>query len=184
MQKAVEKRRREFAAGRTCARDALGALGFAAEPLLRNDLSAPLWPGGSIGTISHSHTWAGAAVVRTKESRGIGLDIETVERVSMSIARKVFTPAETAVMEKTPASRHKEFLALVFSAKESVYKCLAPLVSAHLGFLDAEVEQKDASCFTVRMGTAIAAELPACACLTGRYFFHEGCVFTGIFLQA
>jgi len=182
IQKAVEKRRWEFASGRTCARAALGALGIAGVPILRNELSAPVWPEGIIGAISHSHTWAGAAVAPSSVIAGIGLDIETIERVSLPIARKVLTPAETAVMEKIPDSRHKEFLALVFSAKESVYKCLSSLVPVPMGFMDAEVQQASPSSFEVRMSSGIAVSLPACACMTGRYFVHEGCVFTGIFL--
>jgi enterobactin synthetase component D len=184
MHKAVEKRCHEFAAGRTCARDALGSLGIAAAPILRNDLAAPLWPEGIVGAISHSHTWAGAAVARRSDLAGIGLDIETVERLSMNIARKVLTPAEAAVLSCSPASRHKELLALAFSAKESVYKCLSCLVDSQMGFQDAEVRVTGPLSFEIRMSTAISRALPACRCLTGRYFMHEGCVFTGIFLAA
>ena len=182
VEKAVDKRRREFAAGRTCAREALRSLGIAAAAILRNDLSAPVWPDGIIGAISHSHTWAGAAVARGSDIAGIGLDIETIERVSMPIARKVLTPAETAAMDNVQEPRRKEFLALAFSAKEAVYKCLSPLVAVPMGFQDAEVRQTGPSHFEVRMSPEIAGALPVCACMTGRYFVHEGCVFTGIFL--
>ena len=183
VEKAVEKRRSEFAAGRACAREALGLLGVAPGPILRTGEGySPLWPGGIAGAISHSHTWAGAAVALTKDASGIGLDIETVDRVSMSIARKVLTPAEMREMERVPVAGRKEFLALVFSAKEAVYKCLAPLAGDHLGFMDADILRESASEFTAVMDASVARALPACARMTGRYFLHEGCVFTGLFL--
>jgi hypothetical protein len=53
-----------------------------------------------------------------------------------------------------------------------------------MGFQDAEVRVTGPLSFEIRMSTAISRALPACRCLTGRYFMHEGCVFTGIFLAA
>jgi phosphopantetheine--protein transferase-like protein len=182
--KAIHKRRCEFATGRACAREALGALGYAPMPILQAPSRAPLWPDAILGTISHSHTWAGAAVARAEQLAGIGLDIETVDRVSMNIARKVLTGAEAAVLHNLPADEHKTFLALLFSAKEAVYKCLASAVRVHMGFHDAEVRKAGPSCFEVHMSPEIARACPACAFLTGHYFFHDGCVFTGIALAA
>ncbi len=182
--KAIDKRRHEFAAGRACAREALGAIGYAPMPILRAASSAPLWPKGILGTISHSHTWAGAAVARAEHLAGIGLDIETVGRVTKNIARKVLTGAESALFHNLPAEEQKAFLALLFSAKEAVYKCLSPFVSAHMGFHDAEILKAGPSSFEVRMSHEISQAQPACARLTGHYFFHDGCVFTGIALEA
>jgi phosphopantetheine--protein transferase-like protein len=182
--KAVDKRRCEFAAGRACARQALGALGHAPAPILQAASPAPLWPDGILGTISHSHTWAGAAVARAGELAGIGLDIETVGRVTMNIARKILTTAETEVMHAMPAAEQQAFLALLFSAKEAVYKCLARIVPVHMGFHDAEIRTAGPSCFEVRMSPQVAQAQPACTSLTGQYFFHDGCVFTGIALAA
>lgn len=182
--KAIDKRRCEFAAGRACAREALGALGYAPMPILQAPSRAPLWPDAILGTISHSHTWAGAAVVRAEQLAGIGFDIETVDRVSMNIARKVLTGAEATVLQNLPADEQKAFLALLFSAKEAVYKCLARVAPVHMGFHDAEVRKAGPSCFEVRMSPEISHACPSCASLTGHYFFHDGCVFTGIALKA
>jgi phosphopantetheine--protein transferase-like protein len=182
--RAVEKRRREFAAGRACAREALAALGSAAAPILHDDVSAPVWPAGIIGALSHSYTWAGAALARRSDLAGLGLDIETVERVTMSISRKVLTETEAAFMERLPDSERKHYLALAFSIKESVYKCLAPLVAASLNFSDACIRVIDAASVEVRMGSRISRLMPACETMTGRYFLHEGCVFSGICLKS
>ena len=60
VKKAVEKRRREFSAGRTCARQALRELGCADAPIVHNQNGAPLWPPGIVGSITHSNTYAAA----------------------------------------------------------------------------------------------------------------------------
>jgi len=51
---ATDERRREFAAGRSRARELLGRLGFAPVPILRTGDRTPLWPRGAIGSIAHS----------------------------------------------------------------------------------------------------------------------------------
>jgi 4'-phosphopantetheinyl transferase EntD len=51
--RATEKRRREFTAGRECARAALAGLGLAAVPILRGYRGAPQWPDGVVGSITH-----------------------------------------------------------------------------------------------------------------------------------
>ena len=55
VKKAVEKRRREFSAGRTCARQALRELGCADAPIVQDQNGAPLWPPGIVGSITHSN---------------------------------------------------------------------------------------------------------------------------------
>lgn len=45
---AIQKRIEEFAAGRTCARLALNALGVPAQPILRGSSREPLWPLGIV----------------------------------------------------------------------------------------------------------------------------------------
>ena len=184
IKKAVDKRRLEFAAGRACAREALVAIGLGPMPILQNEAHAPLWPHGVRGAISHSHTWAGAAVTGSPELCGIGLDIETIRRVNQGIGRMVLTQQETDFHAALPDTEKQQYLALVFSAKEAVYKCLAPLSAVRIGFKDAIVRQTDGQKFEVLMSSRIASALPACACMTGRYFLHEGSVFTGIVLRA
>ena len=184
IKKAVEKRRCEFAAGRACAREALGAIGCAPAPILRDESLAPVWPDGILGAIAHSHTWAGAAVTRSPDLAGIGLDIETIERVNLDIGRMVLTKQETDFYAALPDAEKTQYLSLIFSAKEAVYKCLSPVSAIRIGFKDAIVQQTDGQKFEVFMSGPIADALPACACMTGRFFLHEGSIFTGIALGA
>jgi len=91
VEKAVEKRRREFSAGRCCAREALRQLGCDTGPIGQDRNGAPRWPDGIVGAITHSSTCAAAAAARTKHLLGIGIDLETVSRVSEMIAGKILT---------------------------------------------------------------------------------------------
>jgi phosphopantetheine--protein transferase-like protein len=181
IQSAVAKRQQEFGAGRSCARKAMAKLGIKETPLLKKTDGSPEWPAGIVGAISHSTTWCGAAVARRKYICGIGLDIETIDRVSIRIARKILTPLE---MEWVNASEEaQKRLALLFSAKETIFKCVAPIYGKRLGFHDTEITHvTEESSFEVKLDKKISAVMPYCSTLTGRYFIHEGEVFTGMVL--
>ena len=50
---AVDRRRREFATARACARAALAKLGVPAAPIVPGSRGAPQWPPGVVGSITH-----------------------------------------------------------------------------------------------------------------------------------
>jgi 4'-phosphopantetheinyl transferase EntD len=121
--RAVAKRRREFAFGRACARAALGA--EVAIGVGRG--GAPIWPAGVTGSITHTDDYAAAAVVR---AGNIGIDVELLARIAevSGLAERVALPTEREVP-----------VGVVFSAKESVYKCLYPTAGRFLEFADVEL---------------------------------------------
>ena len=181
---AVARRRHEFGSGRVCARNAMARLGIKDSPLPRSPEGLPVWPAGIVGVISHSTTWCGAAVGRQEDIRGIGLDIETIDRVSMRIAKKVLTPAEYAWI--TTCSQEAQMrLALLFSAKETLFKCVSPVYGKRFGFYDMAITQvtQEEQSFEVKLDHTLSASLPHCITLTGRYCIHEGDVFTGMVLS-
>ena len=185
MQNAVQKRRQEFGAGRGCARTALARLGFADVAIEKQKDGSPLWPEGAVGSISHSSLWSGAAVARKDQIRGIGLDIETVDRVGQRLERMILTLDEAAWMTRQPRGLWRQWRATIFSAKEAIYKCLHPLYAERIGFMDAIVTpSQDDLTFSVTMIGAVADAIPGCTVMQGRYLMHEGNVFTGIVLQA
>jgi 4'-phosphopantetheinyl transferase EntD len=100
----------------------------------------------------------------------------------MKIARKVLTPAE---MEWVHASEEaQKRLALLFSAKETAFKCVAPVYGKWFGFHDMAITHvTEGQSFEVKLDPKIAAVLPRCPALTGRYLMHEGQVFTGMVLK-
>lgn len=123
---AVASRRREFAAGRACAREALTRLGHAAVPLLRTPLRAPAWPGGTTGSITHCDAYCAAAAAHTREHRALGIDAERTGRVTARILERV-----TNETERNPPSGSNsdpampDWRTLVWCSKESALKCLA-----------------------------------------------------------
>jgi len=120
--RAVPKRRRTFAFGRVCAREALGWN----VAILVGQGGAPVWPAGVLGSITHTDDDAAAAIA----SVPIGIDLE-------SRAHAARTP-DLLAMVALPSERALD-AALVFSAKESVYKCLYPTAGQFLDFHDVEL---------------------------------------------
>ena len=74
--RAVEKRRREFAAGRACARRALARLEIADAVLPIGPDRLPAWPAGIVGSITHCAGYCGVAVARRGSILCLGLDAE------------------------------------------------------------------------------------------------------------
>ncbi len=183
IERAVAKRQQEFIAGRICARQALKHLGITTGPLRKLPDGSIAWPEGITGAVSHSETWCGAAVVRRSDAAGIGLDIETVTRVGENLWRRILTPEERVWLEGHPAAEARQWAALIFSAKEALYKCIASLLQSRIGFMDAViVPEPHQGLFAVRLTEPVAAQLPRGLRLQGRFFFFDGAVFTGLVL--
>lgn len=133
--RAVDKRRREFIAGRTCARQAMAALGEMPAPILQGEDRAPVWPEGLVGSITHTGTWCAAAVARAADGiRALGLDIEPAEPIQTELLRIICLPEERAFLEAQPADQRGLLGRLVFSAKESAFKCQYALSRAMLAY--------------------------------------------------
>lgn len=141
---AVEKRRREFAAGRRAARIALGALGVVFDrPLLPDADRVPCWPPAVRGSITHSDRLAAACVIDATRARGIGVDVDDDDALDDELWPIVLTPAERDALPRTAAAMGLSAgtcARLHFCAKESVYKCVFPLVRLTFDFTDVDVE--------------------------------------------
>jgi 4'-phosphopantetheinyl transferase EntD len=140
VERATEKRRQEFAAGRECAREALAALDMEKSPILRGYRGAPQWPLGIVGSITHCAGYCAAAVARTKDLAAVGLDAEPNAALPGGVLEMVSLPAERARLRDL-ASAHPEISwdRLLFCAKEAVYKVWFPLTGRWLGFADADI---------------------------------------------
>jgi 4'-phosphopantetheinyl transferase EntD len=136
--KAVEKRRREFATGRMVARRALVTIGAPSVAIPSGPHGEPIWPDGFIGSITHTSTRAAAAVGRARDFLGLGIDVEEIARMSLSFAEKIATGEEREQLRAVADPRRQ--LALLYSAKESWFKCQYPSTKEYLGFMDAVVQ--------------------------------------------
>jgi 4'-phosphopantetheinyl transferase EntD len=135
----VSKRRAEFAAGRTCARQALGSLGMYSVPLLQGAQHEPLWPEGVIGSITHCRHYCAAAVASTESYRSIGIDAERNESLPSGVLSLISCKREQEWIS-TASGQDICWDRLLFSIKESVYKAWYPLEQSWLDFHEAEIE--------------------------------------------
>ena len=130
----VEKRRREFAAGRRAVRAALAELGLPQAAILMGSDRAPVWPEGVVGSISHTDTHCLAAVSRTGGTRTLGLDIEPDLPLEPELWPEICTRAELDWLDARPAPERSQLARLIFSAKECAYKAQYPLTGMMLDF--------------------------------------------------
>ena len=177
---AAERRRLEFRSGRAAAREALGALGVIASPILTGARGEPRWPAGIVGSISHAETCSAAVVARAGDYIGLGVDVETDLPVGEAFARRVCSARELA---RCAELGEPETLArVVFSAKESVYKLQYPLTQTVLYWSDLEI--------LLNNGNFSARFLNACPpfrmeqVLHGSWIRGQGVILSGIALAA
>ncbi len=130
-----DKRFAEFAAGRTQARQLLGVVTGIAAPLQTGDYRQPLWPDDVSGSISHSDDYCAVAVALKRLVPALGIDVETDEDLDDDVVDIVLTPTEKKALQFFNGNARK----LVFSIKESNYKCCYHLVKAFIDFKQCEV---------------------------------------------
>ena len=136
--RAVEKRQREFATARNCAHRALAGLGVGVRPVGSGAQGEPLWPQGVVGSLTHCDGYRAAAVAKAKHLRGLGIDAEPNLPLSPGLLDAIAAPGEIQALgelRRTMPAVHWDRLA--FSAKESVYKAWFPATGQRLGFHDA-----------------------------------------------
>lgn len=130
------KRRREFAAGRVGARKALAQAGVRHWPLLKGAQGEPLWPPGIVGSISHCDVYCAVAVASTASVQGLGLDLERTDELQEELWPWFCTRSELERIRRLPSGQRQEHAALIFSAKECMYKYQYPLTRHWLDFPD------------------------------------------------
>jgi 4'-phosphopantetheinyl transferase EntD len=139
--RAVDKRRREFATARMCARKALGELGFSAVSIPTGERGEPLWPAGAVGSITHCDGYRACAVARSSEIASIGIDAEPNAALPDGLLGDIARTEEQPALRRLGAEfPDVHWDRLLFSAKESVYKAWFPLAKRWLGFEDAVLE--------------------------------------------
>lgn len=176
IERAITKRRAEFATARKCARRALAKLGVAPAPILRGASREPLWPAGIVGSITHCAGYHAAAVGRATSYRSIGIDAEPDEPLPDGVLDHISLSAERAQLLGPPAPYLDRVL---FSAKEAVYKTWFPIAQRWLGFDQARITLHADGTFDVQM----LVDGPF-AGLHGRWLAREGLILTAIALPS
>ncbi len=138
--RAVDKRRREFATARRCAREALAAYGFAPAPLLSGERGQPMWPAGMVGSITHCAGYRAAVVARDRDLAAVGVDAEPHQPLPDGILETVALPSEQARLRRLAETDAGVcWDRVLFCAKESVYKAWYPLARRWLDFVEADI---------------------------------------------
>lgn len=180
IERAVVRRKEEFAATRHLARLAFAAFGLEPQPLSNRSDRSPAWPAGLVGSVTHTDGFCAVAVARSDTHRSLGIDAEVDGRVGAKLFPRVLTEREIEFVTAFEAARHEQLATVLFSAKESFYKCQHPLTGRLLGFHDVEVDlDLVAGRFSVRVLTDEPRLLDSAAWL-GRFVFDGAVVVTAV----
>lgn len=138
----VEKRRREYRAGRHAARSLLRELGLDAHRVTRDADGVPSFPAGFSGSITHTGRQSTfAAAVLCPDVIGVGIDAEDAQILEPELQERVLSSEEAHALVRFGGAAQNALL--VFSAKEAFYKCVYPRERTFLGFLDVKFELVD-----------------------------------------
>jgi 4'-phosphopantetheinyl transferase EntD len=182
---AVEPRRREYAAVRSCARACLGRLGYRPVPILPGLGGAPVWPAGVLGSMTHCSGYAAAAVGPLPRISAVGIDAEPDAPLPDGVLELVATPAERDRLTATrPESDGPNWDRLLFSAKEAVYKAWFPLVGDWLDHQEAEIRfQPQERTFTAQLSRdGLIIDRRQIHRLHGRWIRKRGILVTAVVL--
>jgi 4'-phosphopantetheinyl transferase EntD len=181
--RAVDKRRREFASARACARAGLARLGVPPVPILPGLRGAPQWPPGIVGSMTHCAGYRASAVARAGDMLTLGLDAEPDDSLPEGVLGAVASADERAALDAlASAAPAPSWDRLLFSAKESVYKAWFPLTRRWLGFKEAAVTINPADgTFDARLlveGPVVDGR--RLTGFTGRWLAGDGLILTAI----
>ena len=100
----------------------------------------PIWPSGTVASISHSRGLCGAVAASTDDIISLGLDLEKTNRLSPRAMERVVHPLEVSVVGDSQLLG-----SLLFSAKEAFFKAQFPVYGAQPNFKDLALQIDDAS---------------------------------------
>ena len=147
-----QNRKREFIAGRFCAHEAMKSANMPPEHIRIGEKGEPIWPHNIVGSITHSHGYAAAAVAKKSEVLSLGLDVETNEPLSSKVLQRIGNTQEQEWVQSVDSSLIQNPGKVLFSAKETTYKAWYPITQEWLGFQEAHIDfHSDENTFTVQI---------------------------------
>jgi len=173
---AVAKRQQEFATVRWCLRQLFQQLGIEYNSVLKGKDGEPILPHQLCGSVSHTNNAYCAAVAFKEKYKSLGIDIEDINRDISESAIKFFMNKDELVLFKK--NREIGYEKLVFSAKESVFKLLSPLIKESIHFSDVSIFPKDEGTFIYRINRDINDTLHKGLEKEGLYFKSKDFILT------
>jgi 4'-phosphopantetheinyl transferase EntD len=181
IERAVEHRRREFAAGRTMARALLRHLGAENGALLSDSDRVPAWPRAVVGSITHCRTLCAVAVASRAVSAGIGIDVEPARPLDEGLHAMILREAERSRVSALPTELQPLGAILVFSIKEAVYKAIYPERRQFLDFQQVEIVFTGEDGFIAEV-LVPRASFPGLSRISGRYRVADGHIASAVVL--
>ena len=137
---AIAPRRREFAAGRACARDALVQLGLPRVSIPMGHRRQPIWPTGFIGSISHCPELCCAVATSANEAASIGIDVDLAELLPSRLTGIICSDREVARLPKTSSPISDLWTKIIFCTKEAFFKCYYPITEKFIDFSEVDID--------------------------------------------
>lgn len=132
------KRAIEFACGRSCAALALRSAGANVVTVLAASNRKPVWPTGFVGSITHTDEFCWAAVMPGWNGCHIGIDSERVLDAGTAADVVSLVAASSDVAPPSWLS-FEEYVTVLFSVKESIYKAVGWNYANILDFKDVSI---------------------------------------------
>lgn len=177
---AVPTRRREFTAGRNCAREAVRRLGLEPGPILVGSMRQPLFQPGITGSITHTSDYCAAAVSREETVSSLGIDAEINEPLAADVEELTCNTDDLILARQLRDPLFENWTTLMFSAKESFYKTFFKLRPAYIDFLEATVFVEPARAeFVIKIAAPLSTYTDEYL-FRGRYSYDERLIYTAV----
>lgn len=169
---AVLARKLAHHAGRACAHEALlslttkrlsttGDTGITVT-IARGIAGEPIWPLGTVGSITHTGDYACAVAARRLDCVGIGIDSDAVvnEATCDAVFAVCLSSAERERFLRGAPTRRCLDATAIFCIKEAFYKAAYPLVCRFIEFDELEVRELNVDTGHVVLRTTVLEPLP------------------------
>jgi 4'-phosphopantetheinyl transferase EntD len=153
------RREDEFRAGRACAHEAMAGFGFDRWPLLPAPTREPQWPQGIVGSITHCRGYCAAAVASESCCTGIGIDATAIESVGVVVAPIICSDEDLERLRRCAPAGRRLMLAMIFSAKESVFKAVFPSTRITFDFEHVAIRSDPDGSFHARASNRLLAQV-------------------------
>lgn len=137
--KVAEKRIASYLAGRCVASIALDCMGQSGFVVERGICGEPIWPTGIVGSISHTHNQCVCLISRGPYLAGVDTEVITPINEDPNLVNIISNGVEKKWIRKLNQEQAKIQTTLLFSAKETLFKALFPLVQEYFDFTCAQV---------------------------------------------
>lgn len=178
--RAVEKRRAEYRAARVLARRALAELGLREAAIINARDRSPIFPEGSVGTITHTRSLCLVALARSEDFVALGADVEEATPLKPQLFETILRPEEDAALRALAPAQRALRAKLIFSIKEAAYKAQYALSRQYFGFSGMRI-QLDGGSFEAEM-MIDAPPFKRGHRFFGRYRIADGLILSAIAL--